>query len=69
VTLVIRGYSEGFNLPGLAESMDDWLNFPGWAYSFLKELVVCGALIGCAIFLYYRLIRPKERLTCRSRAG
>jgi Fe-S oxidoreductase len=54
---------------GLTNNLDFALPFLGdhqllgKAYSFAKELVVCGALIGVAMFLYFRVIKRKERLT------
>jgi Fe-S oxidoreductase len=58
VTLVGMGFSESFHLPFLGEDAP-----LGMAYSFVKEIVVCGALVGVTMFLYYRVIKKKERLT------
>lgn len=58
ITLVGMGFDKGFHLPLLGPDAP-----LGIAYSFIKEIVVVGALVGCAIFMYFRVIRPKERLT------
>ncbi|HTN52146.1 MAG TPA: (Fe-S)-binding protein [Anaeromyxobacter sp.] len=58
VTLFGVGLSEGFHLPFLAP--DSSL---GQAYGFVKDLVVLGALVGVAGFLWRRLVTRPERVT------
>lgn len=58
ITLVGMGFSKDFHLPFLG--IDQPL---GIAYSFVKEIVVVTALIGVAIFLYFRWFQKKERMT------
>src|SRR5512138_156436 len=63
ITLFGVGFSEGFHLPLLAE--DGGL---GRAYLFVKDLVVLGALVGVAGFLWRRLVTKPDRVTL-SREG
>lgn len=58
VTLIGMGFSKDFHLPLLG--LDQPL---GMAYSFVKEIVVVGALLGVAVFLYFRWFQKKERMT------
>jgi Fe-S oxidoreductase len=58
ITLVGRGFSASFHFPFLGEDAP-----LGMAYGVLQQVVLLGALVGCAIFFYYRVIKPKERLT------
>lgn len=58
VTLVGMGFSKEFHLPLLG--LDQPL---GMAYSFVKEVVVVGALLGVSVFLYFRWFQRKERMT------
>lgn len=58
ITLIGMGFSKDFHLPLLG--LDQPL---GIAYSFVKELVVVGALLGVAVFLYFRWFQKKERMT------
>ncbi len=58
ITLFGQGFSLDFHLPFLAE------NAPlGRAYLFAKELVVLGALVGVAGFLWRRLFSKPDRIT------
>src|SRR5512138_634971 len=63
VTLFGMGFSETFHLPLLGE--DAAL---GRAYLFVKDLVVLGALVGVAGFLWRRLVTRPDRVTL-SREG
>ncbi len=63
ISLFGVGFSPGFHLPLLAE--DEPL---GRAYLFLKDLVVLGALVGVAGFLWRRLVTKPDRVT-RSTEG
>jgi Fe-S oxidoreductase len=58
ITLWGIGLHEGFHLPFLG--IDQPL---GQVYSFLKECVVVGALVGIAMLLWQRSFKHKERLT------
>lgn len=58
VTMIGMGFSRDFHLPLLGPD-----TVLGMSYLFIKEVVVVGALVGVGIFLYFRLIKPKERLT------
>jgi Fe-S oxidoreductase len=58
VTLIAMGFSETFHLPLLGP--DDAL---GIAYAFVQQVVLVGALVGVGIFLWFRVVKPKERLT------
>ncbi len=59
VTLVLMGFfGPEFHLPLLGEE-----SIAGKAYIVAQQLVLLGALVGVAIFLYFRVVRPKERLT------
>src|SRR5512138_413253 len=63
ITLFGMGFSEGFHLPLLAEDAS-----LGRAYLFVKDLVVLGALVGVAGFLWRRLVTRPDRVTL-SREG
>ncbi len=63
VTLFGGGFSLGFHLPFLAE--DSPL---GRAYLFVKDLLVLGALVGVAGFLWRRIVTKPDRIT-RSTEG
>lgn len=63
ISLFGVGFSPGFHLPLLAE--DEPL---GRAYLFAKDLVVLGALVGVAGFLWRRLVTKPDRVT-RSTEG
>jgi Fe-S oxidoreductase/nitrate reductase gamma subunit len=52
------GFSPGFHLPLLAEDAP-----LGRAYLFVKDLVVLGALVGVAGFLWRRLVTKPDRVT------
>jgi Fe-S oxidoreductase len=58
VTLWGIGFDRDFHLPFLGEDQP-----LGQAYSFLKELILVGALIGVTMFLWFRSVKHKERLT------
>jgi Fe-S oxidoreductase len=58
VTLFGVGFSEAFHLPLLAEDAP-----LGQAYLFVKDLVVLGALVGVAGFLWRRLVTKPDRVT------
>ncbi|HSM92642.1 MAG TPA: (Fe-S)-binding protein [Anaeromyxobacteraceae bacterium] len=58
VTLFGMGFSEGFHLPGLAPA-----SAAGRAYGFAKDVVVIGALVAAAGFLWRRLVTRPERIT------
>jgi Fe-S oxidoreductase len=58
VTLFGVGFSEGFHLPLL-----DPAGPLGHAYEVLKDVVVVGAMIGAAGFLWRRLVTKPDRLT------
>ena len=63
ITLFGMGFSEAFHLPLLAEEAP-----LGRAYLFVKDLVVLGALVGVAGFLWRRLVTKPDRVT-RSAEG
>jgi len=63
VTLFGVGFSEGFHLPFLADA-----SALGRGYLFVKDLVVLGALVGVAGFLWRRLVTRPDRVTL-SREG
>jgi len=58
ITLVGVGFSADFHLPLLGEHQP-----LGAAYLFVKDLVVVGALVGVAGFLWRRLVTKPDRLT------
>lgn len=58
ITMVGMGFSKDFHLPFLGQESP-----LGIAYDVAKETVVLGALIGVAIFLWFRVVKRKERLT------
>ncbi len=58
ITLFGMGFSEAFHLPFLADDAP-----LGRAYLFLKDLVVLGALVGVAGFLWRRLVTKPDRVT------
>jgi len=59
VTMFGMGFAGAdFHLPLLAEG-----GAPGRAYLFLKDLVVLGALVGVAGFLWRRLVTKPDRVT------
>jgi Fe-S oxidoreductase len=63
VTLFGMGFAPDFHLPLLAEG-----TALGRGYLFLKDLVVLGALVGVAGFLWRRLVTKPDRVT-RSTEG
>lgn len=58
ITLIGMGFSEGFHLPLLGP--DTML---GAAYGTAQQTVLLLMLVGVAIFFWFRVIQPKERLT------
>ena len=58
VTLFGMGFSEGFHLPGLSPA-----SALGRAYGHLKDVVVAGAMVGAAGFLWRRLVTRPDRVT------
>jgi Fe-S oxidoreductase len=58
ITLFGVGFSEGFHLPLLGEDAP-----LGRVYLFVKDLVVLGALVGVAGFLWRRLVTKPDRIT------
>ncbi len=58
ITLVGMGFSKDFHLPFLSDDAP-----LGMAYLVLQQAVLLTAIVGCAIFFWFRVIRPKERLT------
>ncbi len=58
IVLFGRGYDEGFNLLFFAPH-----TLIGQTYSFFQDLFVILVLIGAFVFLYYRLVSKKPRLT------
>jgi len=58
VTMFGMGFSPGFHLPFLADGAP-----LGRAYLFVKDLVVLGALVGVAGFLWRRLVTKPDRVT------
>src|SRR5512138_999127 len=58
VTLFGVGFSETFHLPLLGEDAP-----LGRVYLFVKDLVVLGALVGVAGFLWRRLVSKPDRIT------
>jgi Fe-S oxidoreductase len=58
VSMFGMGFSPGFHFPFLGEDAP-----LGRAYLFLKELVVLGALVGAAGFLWRRLVTKPDRVT------
>ncbi len=58
ITMFGMGFSGGFHLPLLGEDAP-----LGRAYLFLKDLVVLGALVGVAGFLWRRLVTKPDRVT------
>ena len=63
ITLFGVGFSEHFHLPLLGEDQP-----LGRAYLFVKDVVVLGALVGVAGFLWRRLVTKPDRVT-RSAEG
>jgi Fe-S oxidoreductase len=51
-------YDAGFHLPFLAHQ-----DRAGQIYLFVKDFIDVLGTLGCAVFLYYRLIQRKERMT------
>ena len=51
-------YDAGFHLPLLGHDTE-----LGQAYLWLKNVIDVAGSIGCFIFLYYRLVQKKERMT------
>ncbi len=51
-------YDAGFHLPFLTHESG-----LGQAYLFVKDLIDLLGTAGCAVFLYYRLVQKKERMT------
>ncbi len=63
-TLVLwgRGFSPGFNLFVLGP--EPILGVPlGAAYGFFKDLFASLVLLGVAVFVYFRVVRPQKRMT------
>jgi Fe-S oxidoreductase len=58
VTMFGMGFSESFHLPFLGEDAP-----LGRGYLFVKDLVVLGALVGVAGFLWRRLVTKPDRVT------
>jgi Fe-S oxidoreductase len=58
ITLFGVGFAEHFHLPLLGEDAP-----LGRAYLFVKDLVVLGALVGVAGFLWRRLVSKPDRIT------
>ncbi len=58
VTMFGMGFAESFHLPFLGEEAP-----LGQTYLFLKDLVVLGALVGVAGFLWRRLVTRPDRVT------
>jgi Fe-S oxidoreductase len=54
-----RGYDPSFDFWGLL-SLDHWF---GKLYSIAKELAAAGAVLGSAVFVYYRVIHKQRRMT------
>src|SRR6266511_3140912 len=63
ITLFGMGFSETFHLPFLSDQ-----STLGRAYLFVKDVVVLGALVGVAGFLWRRLVTKPDRVTL-SREG
>src|SRR3954462_3334287 len=51
-------YDAGFHLPFLAHE-----SRTGQLYLFVKDLIDLLGTAGCAVFLYYRVVQKKERMT------
>ena len=51
-------YDPGFHLPFLAHE-----SRAGQIYLYVKDLIDLLGTAGCAVFLYYRLVQKKERMT------
>jgi len=63
-TLVLwgRGFSPSFNLFVLGP--DPVLGVPlGAVYGFLKDIFASLVLLGVAVFVYFRVVRPQKRMT------
>src|SRR6266508_4870743 len=58
ITLFGMGFSETFHLPFLSDQ-----STLGRAYLFVKDVVVLGALVGVAGFLWRRLVTKPDRVT------
>ncbi|ABS24229.1 (Fe-S)-binding protein [Anaeromyxobacter sp. Fw109-5] len=58
ITLFGMGFTEGFHLPLLGPESP-----LGRVYGFLKDLVLLGALVGVAGFLWRRLVTKPDRVT------
>ena len=58
ITMFGMGFSEAFHLPLLGEDAP-----LGRLYLFVKDLVVLGALVGVAGFLWRRLVTKPDRVT------
>ena len=58
ITMFGMGFAESFHLPFLGEDAP-----LGRAYLLLKDLVVLGALVGVAGFLWRRLVTKPDRVT------
>ncbi|HTA92822.1 MAG TPA: (Fe-S)-binding protein [Polyangiaceae bacterium] len=57
-----RGFSPSFNLFVLGP--EPVLGVPlGAAYGFLKDVFACLVLLGVAVFVYLRVVRPQKRMT------
>jgi Fe-S oxidoreductase len=54
-----RAYSESFDFFGLVAEG----SILGELYSFAKEVIVGGCILGCGVFFYYRVISPQKRMT------
>src|SRR3954463_7347054 len=53
-----RAYDPGFHLPFLSHETS-----LGQGYLFTKDLIDILGTAGCAVFLYFRLVQKKERMT------
>jgi len=63
-TLVLwgRGFSPSFNLFVLGH--EPFLGLPlGAVYGFLKDVFASLVLVGVAVFVYFRVVRPQKRMT------
>jgi len=58
VTSFGLAYDPGFHLPFLAHETQ-----LGQAYLFTKDVIDILGTLGCAVFLYFRLVAKKERMT------
>jgi Fe-S oxidoreductase len=59
VVLWVRGFDPNFDVFGLMARG----TLLGDGYSFAKELFAAAAVLGCAVFVYYRLVVHSKRMT------